>query len=105
MRSILMGDIIAAARALLECPVQERRARAATMIYHARIADKVRKRTGRPHMVWGNGSLMAAARPKPTRPEPFAGDPEYLAAIKLVAEALLQDKRQFGQVPTAFELP
>lgn len=96
MRPILMGDIIAAARVLLEHPVEEREAHAAAMIYHARIADKVRKRTGRPHRLWGNGSLMAAARLKPTQPEPFAGSPDYLAALMVVTKALLEDKRQFG---------
>ena len=93
MRQVLIGDIIAAARSLLELPEECRKDRLREMLYRAQVADKVRKRTGKAHRLWGNGSLMAAAFPKPTRPEPFLSDPDYLDVFRMVAEGLLSQKR------------
>lgn len=92
MRQVLLGDIIAAARALLEIPPSDRAAAIKTMLYLAHSADKFRKRTGRPHKQWGNGSLMAAV-PKPKFHEPYLSSVNYLCALQLVLAALTEWKR------------
>jgi hypothetical protein len=97
MRQVLLGDVVAAARSVLELSPPERAAAVSKMIDNAHIADKVMKRTGLPHKTWGNGSLMAAALPKPKGTEPFLSDLDYLAAIRLILEALAvwkQNQRQ-----------
>lgn len=92
MRSILLGDIVALARALLAVPAGERPALARRTIAEAHMAHHVFKRFGRPHATWGNGSLMARANGLPQRREPFADDPDYLAALREVIEALLANR-------------
>lgn len=94
MRQVFLGDVVAAARSLLELPPPERAAATVSMINHAHIADKVMKRTGVPHKRWGNGSLMAAAFPKPTVAEPFLSDLAYLTAIRLILASLATWKQQ-----------
>lgn len=93
MRQLLHGDIIAAARSLVEIPSPERAAAISAMLYHAHVADKIMKRTGMPHKTWGNGSLLAAAMPKSKRWEPFVGDMDYLCAMQLILKALIDWKR------------
>lgn len=89
MRQVLLGDVVAAARALMDLPPSERAAAIARMIDQAHCADKFTKRTGRPHKCWGNGSLMAAAVPKPKTREPFLSDPAYIQAMQQCLAALL----------------
>lgn len=93
MRQVLIGDIIAAARSLLEVPPCERTVAAAAMLYRAHVADKVTKRTGLPHKTWGNGSLMAAALPRPNRAEPFLTDAAYLEAVHFMLGHVIAWKR------------
>ncbi|MDN5786012.1 hypothetical protein [Pseudorhodobacter sp.] len=92
MRPILMGDIVAAARALREARDDDWPQHMTEMLYRAQIADKVVKRTGQPHRLWGNGCLMAAAFPTPKKPEPFLDDITYLVALRTVVDGLLQRK-------------
>lgn len=96
MRQVLHGDIIAAARSLLEISPPERAAAVSAMLYRAHSADKVMKRTGMPHKIWGNGSLLAAAGPKPTQAEPFPSDINYLCALQSILAALIEWKRGRG---------
>jgi len=101
MRQVLHGDIIAAARSLLEIAPQDRAAAICVMLYHAHSADKFRKRTGGSHRQWGNGSLMTAASPRPKQGEPSLSDLDYLAALQLILHAVLEWKRsrrpEFGR--------
>ena len=94
MRQVLIGDIIAVARSVLGLPHTDRATAIAAILENAHIADKVTKRTGRPHRAWGNGSLIAASTPKHGRAEPFAGDMDYLDALKETIEQVLCWKRQ-----------
>jgi len=90
MRSITHGDVIAAASALMSWPERSRRSLIVRFLEQAHIADIYRKRTGRVHPVWGNGTLMAAVlqnRALPT--EPSMSDSAYLNAVSIVIEALL----------------
>ena len=83
----MMGDIIAVARSVMRLPHTDRAQAILTILDQAHIADKVTKRTGRPHRFWGNGSLLAASNPRPDKAEPYAGDTDYLEALR---ETLVQ---------------
>lgn len=89
MRPVLHGDVVAAACALLARPDAERPVLMQRMLSEAAIADLYRKRLGRPHPIWGNGSLMAAARRRVRAAEPFLDDRDYCACLAMVFEALI----------------
>jgi hypothetical protein len=89
MRTILLGDIIAAARALLAAPSDNRIGLLDTMIQQANAAHHFHKRLSRPHPNWGNGSLMARANLEPQMSEPFASDIDYLQTLQLVIAAII----------------
>lgn len=59
MRRILIGDLLAAA-AVIRAAADPAEA-TQTLITEADAAHRYAKRFGRPHPVWGNGSLMARA--------------------------------------------
>lgn len=88
MRPVLPGDLVAAARALRPLPVPARPAAVAAMIAEAALADRFRKRLGRPHPRLGNGSLMAAASAWPQAAEPWLSDPDWLGCLAAVIAAL-----------------
>lgn len=79
MRQLCHGDLTSAARALL---AEADRARAVQrMLDHAHAADRFRKKTGRCHPCWGNGTLAAAAQSGILPSEPYLSDPDYLACL------------------------
>lgn len=92
MRPVLPGDLSAAARALLPVPPAERRKLAARLLYEANAADCYRKRFGKAHARWGNGTLMAAAMMRPLGREPRLDDQDYLECQCVVFEALSAHK-------------
>ena len=95
MRPVLPGDLDAATRLLLTLPPGARAGRAAALVAQADTADRWRKRTGRAHPRWGDGSLMAAAR-LAARPAPvWRCDAAYCAALAAVLRALA-DRRSAG---------
>jgi hypothetical protein len=61
MRPVMIGDLLAAARALMPVPPPDRKLVWDQMISQTIAADKFRKRLGRNHPTWGDGSLMARA--------------------------------------------
>jgi len=81
MRTVLLGDMIAAARYLAAVPAPHRATEVSALFGRAQIADKVMKRLRRPHPLWGNGSLMAATSDRQKLPEPFASDPAFIDAF------------------------
>lgn len=87
MRNMLIGDALAAARALCRVAPERRLRRLFRMCWEADRANAYRLRTARMHPIWGDGSLMAAAlRRKPV----LAGsldDPEFRTALILVLGA------------------
>lgn len=97
MRQILMGDLISVARAALVLPRADRKQAVLLALEQAHIADKITKQTGRPHAVWGNGSLQAAVARWPKMAEPFAGDIEYLEVFSDVLALVIQWKYRFQQ--------
>ncbi|MBK5947400.1 hypothetical protein CCR83_13340 [Rhodobacter veldkampii DSM 11550] len=101
MRQITLGDVTAVARALMLVPGPARIALLDWMLDAAGAADRYRKRLGRVHPHWGNGSLMAVARRGRLMPEPWLTEPDYLDCLGLVIAALAQRgaRRAFPRVP------
>jgi hypothetical protein len=93
MRPVLHGDLVAAARVLLDLPVDQRPFRMQQLIDAADLGDRYRRRFGRPHPRFGNGSLMAAAAAWPMRTEPPLDSSDYLDCLGRVIEALLARHR------------
>ena len=90
MRTITHGDVTAAARAVRPLPPAVRRRAVRSLLEKADAADRFRKRFGRAHPLWGNGSLMAVALAAAAgREEPALSDRDYLEAMAAVIEALL----------------
>jgi hypothetical protein len=104
MRSILLGDIIAAARALLAVPSNRRIGLLDTLIQQADAAHHYHKRLAKPHPVWGNGSLMARANLEPQMPEPIASGIDYLQTLQLVIAAIIC-RRAAAKPPRKSPLP
>lgn len=90
MRPILHGDVVAAARLLMGIAPRDRPGVIVALLTRADAADRYRKRTGRVHPFWGNGSLLAAASVRGLRPEPFLDDPDYCQCFVEVFEALVR---------------
>lgn len=97
MRTVLMGDIVAAARALLAVGPAERVEFIGKMVAEAHAAHLFYKRKQKPHSDWGNGSLMARANMCPQAAEPFGGSLEYLDAIQSVAQVLIERRKTIDQ--------
>ena len=60
MRTVVPGDLIAAAQVLQLVPPDCRKSTADRIVANAHAADQFRKRLGRAHEIWGNGTLAAA---------------------------------------------
>lgn len=89
MRPILHGDVGNAARALLAVAPDQRQSLCRRLIAEAEAADAHMRRTGRLHPLWGNGSLMAAARRRMLAGEPGFDDPDYCQCFETVLRALV----------------
>ena len=61
MRPVHLTDLDLAARAVLAQPAGAQPDAAARLVAGARLADRFRKRLGRRHSVWGDGTVAAAA--------------------------------------------
>lgn len=85
---VLPGDVSCAARALLMVPEAARPAFLRSLLDRAARAAAHVDAVRRLHPVWGNGSLMAAARRFPLAAEPDYSDPDYCRCTVLVLEAL-----------------
>jgi len=92
MRPVLYGDVSNAARALLNVPRGMRRDLCARLIREAEGADAHARSTGTLHPVWGNGSLMSAARKRVLADEPTFDDTDYCACFEMVLRGVI-DRR------------
>jgi len=84
-----MGDICAAARAMMVLPADERACFLELLLGQTHAAHLFHKRKCIPHPKWGNGSLMARANKEPQVAEPFASDMAYLRVLQMVIEGLI----------------
>ena len=89
MRPVLHGDVSNAARVLLNVQQMLRADLCARMIQEADAADAFARREGRLHPLWGNGSLMSAARKRILADEPSFDDADYCACFELVLRGLI----------------
>lgn len=91
MRSVTHGDAVAAASALVRLPEETWQHRLDTYLRRADAADRYRKRMGRFHPRWGNGSLMGAVLcDADVWPEPMLSDPRYAEALVTVLLSLMK---------------
>ena len=88
MRPIGLCDLDDAVRALLAVPPSDRAATAARIVARASVADRYRKRLGRRHPAWGDGTLSAAARSAALGARSGHCGPDYRRALMLVLAAL-----------------
>lgn len=88
MLPVLPGDAEAAAAMLLALPPEARPRALARALARAEAADRHRRKTGRAHPRWGNGSLTDAVAGLPYRRARFWGEPEYAACFAQVFAAL-----------------
>lgn len=94
MRGLGLIDLTGAARALLVLPEAGWGRAVAEFCAQAHCADKLRRRRGRGHPLWGNGTLYEAAMRAVSRacgglpPEPPLSDPRYLAALGAVIRGI-----------------
>ena len=92
MRPVLHGDISNAARALLNVPGALRGPLCEKMIHEAQAADDFARREGRLHPLWGNGSLMSAARKRVLADEPGFDDLAYCQCFEMVLRGLINHR-------------
>lgn len=88
MRAIHLTDLNLAVRTLLAVPMRDQVALMKRLLVMARTADKFRKRIGRVHLVFGNGSLGAACQRFPKVPMPDRCDHTYLDCLQIVVTEL-----------------
>ncbi|MGH1465760.1 MAG: hypothetical protein ACRBBQ_10415 [Cognatishimia sp.] len=90
MRIVLIGDVLAMARALMveNAEIQPRLCQ--KWCAEAEAADKYRKKFAREHPMWGNGSLMARARllTPPSIMRASVDNPAYCQALTVVLRGL-----------------
>lgn len=89
VRALLVGDIETATAVLAARPENEWRKHAAAMLRTAHSADKYRKRLGRAHPGWGDGSLATAARAHGAARWPARHDARVLRAQMVLIETIL----------------
>lgn len=93
MRAVTSGDLRLLARHLAGLRRTERPDVALRLLERAHVADRYRKRTGKAHRLWGDGSL-AAAIPKASLAgtEPSVADRDHLEALSDALTAILRWK-------------
>ena len=101
MRRILSGDLIAAAAVLAAAPMASRSALAADILAQSHAAHAYFKRFGRPHPIWGDGSLLTRALAFDHRAPPNLSDAGFLSALAQMTRACAAYKRVILQHPPA----
>ncbi len=67
------------------------------MVAEAELADRHVQRTGRLHPLYGNGSLMTAARTRELADEPGFDDPDYCRCFEVVLRQLIRFQTRRAQ--------
>ncbi|MBL4927548.1 DUF7742 family protein [Fuscibacter oryzae] len=93
MRRALIGDLLAAARVLSAQPPHLRAGVMDRLIDQAHAAHRYMARFGRPHLLWGDGSLLARALAEPAVANP-GGDICDFAALSVAAARLAAFRRR-----------
>ncbi|MGB3147952.1 MAG: hypothetical protein WBA91_09395 [Paracoccaceae bacterium] len=91
MRAVTYADIIAAARRLWALEESERSALMSLSLSRAHAADLYRKRTGRVHPFWGNGTLAGYfGSAGPLAPAPPLIAPGFMEALFQALHSILE---------------
>ena len=86
----MIGDVMALARGLSGMPADHQRIACQQAYLRAHCADKFRKRLGRVHPRWGDGSLMAFALLTYRGKRDQDLDWAFMSALRTVLDQLLQ---------------
>lgn len=90
MRRIVLGEILVVAQHLMSVPRLARGEVISHWVEQAHCADKYRKKMGKEHVLWGNGSLIDRVDPRPvSKPSTFS-DLGFLVALGAVLEAVVE---------------
>ncbi len=92
MRPVQLADLDMATRVLMCVHQRDRSRLAAEMCRNARIADKYRKRIGRPHPEFGVGTLMAVAGGYDQCGRPDTCTIAYLECLQIVIGQVVADQ-------------
>ena len=82
----MLADLVATAQLLARWPAADRPALLDRLLSQTQAADCFSRRYGRPHPLWGNGSLLSRACAETKAPPPE--DHHYWASLSLVAAAI-----------------
>lgn len=74
MRAVLWSDRRAVLRVACAAPPENRRQICQRIFWAADLADRYTRRLGRPHPIWGNGTVLAAAARFPVIATSGVGD-------------------------------
>jgi hypothetical protein len=102
MRRVLIGDLMAAAAVLPSAPQGQRAQLAQNILCQTDAAHRYFKRFGRPHPLWGDGSLLTRALASPRRIAPDLSDANFLHLLALMTLALAHHKSSRSR---DFDLP
>lgn len=95
MREVTHGDAVAVAALLARLPPGRWDGTIGRLVERAHAADLYRKRLGRAHPRWGNGTLMSVVLcDSDIWPEPRLSDPVYCEALVAVLSALVRRRRR-----------
>jgi hypothetical protein len=95
MRDVTHGDTVAAASLLRRALRETWEGMLETLFERAHVADLYRKRLGRIHPRWGNGSLMSAVLCESAIwPEQRLSDPDYADALVAVLTCLIRRRQR-----------
>lgn len=98
MRQVLLGDILAAARALALIDPPARQPHLNLWLDQAHAAHKYMKRYARPHPTWGLGSIEGRVGAYARAPLNLA-DPTLLTALAFVAQTLTARRKSLALPP------
>ena len=93
MRRCLPGDLLAAAALVAAAMPDQRLGLIRQILDQADAAHRYTKRFGRPHPIWGNGSLMARARAFSAGAANH-GSEAFLSSLAALAAELAARKRK-----------
>jgi hypothetical protein len=82
-------ELVFFARVLAAVPSAQRVALSQSLLCEVAIADACRQSSGQAHPAYGDGTLTARLMKRKIAPLQFADDPEFLASLKIAADAVL----------------
>ena len=82
----MLADLSATAQLLARWPAAQRPAELDRLLMQTQAADRFSRRFGRPHPLWGNGSLLSRALADGC--SPASDDHHYWASLSLVTAAI-----------------